>query len=173
VERRGTQIYTGNGRGKTSAAVGLSVRALGHGWKVRMIQFLKPPGGSGETDACRRLPGFEASQHGDSRFVQPGDVRSEDVRLAESGMRTAESAVRGGEWDLVVLDEIFPAVSLGLVGLDRVERLVREKPDTVELVLTGRNAPAELEAAADLVSRIEEVKHPFQRGIPARRGVDF
>jgi cob(I)alamin adenosyltransferase len=153
--------------------VGLSVRALGRGWKVRMIQFLKPPGGSGEAHACRRLPGFEATQHGASRFVPPGDVRPEDVRLAESGMRAAESAVQNGEWDLVVLDEIFPAVSLGLIGLDRVERLVRQKPDGVELVLTGRNAPAEIEEAADLVSRIEEVKHPFQLGIPARRGTDF
>jgi cob(I)alamin adenosyltransferase len=173
VEKRLTQVYIGDGKGKTCAAVGQAVRALGRGWRVLLIQFLKPAGGSGETEACNRLEGFVSKQFGSREFVYPGRVRPDDIRSAQAGLDEAERALDQGLWDLVVLDEILDAASLGLVPYDRVLDLVRKKPETVELVLTGRHAPQSLIEAADLVSSFVSVKHPFEKGTPARKGIEF
>jgi cob(I)alamin adenosyltransferase len=170
--RRFVHIYTGDGKGKTTAALGLAVRALGRGWKVLLIQFLKPLGGSGEIDACGKLPGFESMQFGGPAFVRSVPPDPEDVARAESALKTAGERIREG-WDMVILDEILQSVSLGLLDEDRVLDLVRARPDSVELVLTGRGATAPLIDAADLVTEMVAVKHPFEKGTPARAGVEY
>jgi cob(I)alamin adenosyltransferase len=172
MQRRFVQLYTGDGKGKTTAALGLAVRALGRGWKVLLIQFLKPPGGSAEIDVCGRLPGFESMQFGGPTFVRSFPPDPADVARAESGLKTAGERIREG-WDMVILDEILQAVSLGLLKEERVLDLMRARPDSVELVLTGRGATTPLIDAADLVTEMVEVKHPFGKGTPPRAGVEY
>jgi cob(I)alamin adenosyltransferase len=166
------QIYTGDGKGKTTAAVGQALRALGRGWRVLMIQFLKPPGESGEMLICGNLSGFESMQFGGPDFVHPGRTAPGDAERAGRAMRTAEERIRE-DWDMVILDEILPAVSLGLVPEEEVLRLIRSRPERVELVLTGRGATSALIEAADLVTEMTAVKHPFGAGTPARSGIEF
>jgi cob(I)alamin adenosyltransferase len=171
--RRLVQLYTGPGKGKTTAAVGQAVRALGRGWSVNLIQFCKPGEPSGEVLALRRLGRFEDRRFGARGFVPRGDPDPEDLRQAELGLEAASRAVRSGEWDMVVLDEIVQAVDLGLLSCGRVLDLVSAKPDSVELLLTGRNAPPEIRAAADLVSDIRDEKHPYRSGRGAREGIEY
>jgi cob(I)alamin adenosyltransferase len=171
-ERRCVQIYTGEGKGKTTAAMGQALRALGRGWKVLLIQFLKPPGGSGETAAFERLPGFESMQFGGPEFVISDRPDPMDSERAERGLNEAVRRIGEG-WDMVILDEILQAVSLGLLAEARVLDLVRSKPDNVELVLTGRGATPSLINASDLVTEMTPVKHPFRNGTPARSGIEF
>jgi len=179
------QIYAGPGKGKTTAALGLAMRAVGHGLRVCFIQFLKGDWDLGERKAADRLSpeleihAFAAPRWGERR---EGDEDTpwwqlppseEDRRQAQEGMLFARRAVTGGEYDIVVLDEILGAVGLGLVLLEEVMGLICSKPPAVELVLTGREAPEELVKAADLVTRMEAVKHPYQRGVKARRGIEY
>jgi cob(I)alamin adenosyltransferase len=166
-------VITGNGKGKTCSAVGMSVRALGRGMKVLLIQFLKPEGGSGETIFLNRMEGFQSVQFGRAGFLNRDRIKPEDIRLAERGLEAAEEAVRSGKWDMVVLDEILQAADLGLIPPGRLLRLIADKPEALELVLTGRNAAKDVTGQADLVSEIREIKHPHQRGTRARRGIEF
>jgi cob(I)alamin adenosyltransferase len=172
-QNRLVHVYTGDGKGKTCAAVGLAVRALGRGWKVLAIQFLKPADGSGEILFLKAAERFKSMQFGTADFVLKDRIGPEARRIAEEGMAAAEKEVRGGAWDMVILDELIQAVDLGLVGADRVGRLMSEKPGSVELVLTGRNAPGSLIEKADLVSEVREIKHPLGRGVKARKGIEF
>lgn len=172
MPRKCVQIYTGDGKGKTTAAIGLALRALGRGWKVLLIQFLKPPGGSGETDLCLRLPGFESMQFGGRAFVRSEPPDPADRERAAHGLKAAEMSMGEG-WDMVILDEILQAVSLGLIEEEKVLDLIRNRSDSVELVLTGRGATAALIAAADLVTEMVAVKHPYGKGMPARPGIEY
>jgi cob(I)alamin adenosyltransferase len=167
------QVYTGNGKGKTTAAIGLAMRAAGWGKRVLIIQFLKGRD-TGELHSLARLsPLVKVIQAGSGEFCQPGERPPGLAEATERALGLAETALASGEYELVILDEILVAVSAGLAPLERVLKLVRHKPKSVELVLTGRGAPPELEAEAHLVTYMTEVKHPFRCGVEARRGVDY
>jgi len=182
------QIYTGHGKGKTTAAFGLALRAIGQGYKVIIIQFMKNGGYSGEYIAMENhFPDIEITQFGktvpNADLIKAGKVDYVsidsfkpsvlDKPKAKNGMAFAEMTISSGKYDLVILDEIMNALRLDLVTVDEVIRLVKEKPPHTEIVMTGRTAPIRLVEMADLVTEMKEIKHPFQAGFAARRGIDF
>ncbi|WP_026840544.1 cob(I)yrinic acid a,c-diamide adenosyltransferase [Citrifermentans bremense] len=167
------QVYTGNGKGKTTASLGLALRATGRELKVCMIQFMKGGGPYGEQMAAERLaPFLTIIQTGRPGWVRKGNPHEEDKQLAAEALELAAKTVQSGEYDLVILDEINGAVSMGLVPVDGVLDLMRGKPHHVELVLTGRNAHERVIEAADLVTEMREVKHYYKAGVPARVGIE-
>ena len=180
--RRGLVIlYTGNGKGKTSAAMGGVLRALGHGWTVLVIQFFKGdwPIVFGEVEMAKRLaPQFELLQMGKGFVKHMGDQKpfEEHAAAAKQALAEARERIASGKYDLVVLDEIVYAIDYAgvqLVTIDEVLALIDAKPPSVHLVMTGRNAPQALIDRADLVTEMHEVKHPWQRKIPAQLGIDY
>jgi len=171
---RGTiQVYTGNGKGKTTASLGLAVRALGHGQKVLMIQFMKGNKRYGEVRFAKRIRGLTIFQSGRDRFVKKGRLEQKDLRLAEAGLEKAREVIHGKKYDLVILDEINIALDYHLLKVEDVIELLADKPREVEVVLTGRYAPKAIIEIADLVSEIKEIKHHYRKGIKARMGVEF
>jgi len=169
-------VNTGDGKGKTTAAVGTAVRACGYGMRVVMIQFIKGPWKSGEqVSAARLAPEFELIKAGKGFYKIMGDRLPEEVhrRAAEEGYRTAEEKLLSGDYDVVILDEVNNAVSDGLLTIDQVISLVDRKPPHVHLILTGRNAHEKLVERAHMVTEMREVKHPYQQGILAQKGIDF
>ncbi len=167
------QVYTGDGKGKTSAAFGLALRAIGRGLKVYIIQFIKGGFDYGELYTVPQLANLKLKAFGRGKFITERPPREEDVRLAREAFEFSEKVVVGGEYDVVILDEINVVLNLNLIGIGRVLELVKSKPKHVELILTGRNAPAELVEVADLVTEMREVKHPFRRGVPPRKGIEY
>jgi cob(I)alamin adenosyltransferase len=164
-------IYTGNGKGKTTAALGLCLRAAGAGKTVFFCQFLKGRG-TGEAAFLRKTAGVCVEQFGRSRFIT-GKPSAGDIRSAERGLRRAEEAVLGGKFAMVILDEVHQALELGLLDVEELLSILRRAPEEVEIVLTGRNAPAALIKKADLVSEVREVKHYFRKGVKARKGIEY
>jgi cob(I)alamin adenosyltransferase len=173
LEKGLVQVYTGNGKGKTSAAFGLALRATGRGLKVCIIQFIKGGFDYGELYVADKLPGLKLKTFGRGKFVSEKKPDSEDVHLAEEALETAEKAVSGGEYDVIVLDEINVALDLNLIKTERVLQIIKDKPVQIELVLTGRRAPKEIVDAADLVTEMVEVKHPYNKGFQARKGIEY
>lgn len=173
MQKRLVHIYTGSGKGKTCSAIGLAIRALGRGWKVLIIRFMKSKMQSGEEKILGQIPGCEILSFGRTGFLKKEKSYSKDKQLAEKGMEIAEKEIQSGNWDCVILDEIFQAIEFGLIPLERVQYCIEKKSKNTELVLTGRNAPIQLYELADLVSEIKEVKHPYQRGIKARKGIEY
>lgn len=172
MERGCVQVYTGDGKGKTTAAVGLAVRAAGARLRVYFGQFMKN-NETGELDAFRILgDAVVAEQYGTGDELRAADPR-EDARAARAGLERARAALVSGDYDVVVLDEANVADSLGYLGTGSLVELVHARPEGVELVLTGRGASDQVMAAADLVTEMREVKHYFRNGIPARRGIEF
>jgi cob(I)alamin adenosyltransferase len=173
-ERHGTvQVYTGDGKGKTTAALGLAVRAVGHGLSVHMIQFMKGSENYGELACARMLPGFTIEQSGRDEFVDRENPAQVDIDLAAQGLAKAREALTSCKYDIVILDEINVALDFGLVKLDDVLSLIREKPSCVELVLTGRSAHPEVVKAADLVSEVLNIRHHYDAGVKAREGIEY
>jgi len=168
-----TQVYTGDGKGKTSAAFGLALRAIGRGLKVYVIQFIKGGFDYGELHVVQHLPNLKIKAFGRGKFVTQIPPTKEDVKLASQAFELAEQIVSGGEYDVVVLDEINVALHLKLIELDKVLRLIEKKPKHVELVLTGRHASPKLLDMADLVTEMKEVKHPYTTGTPPREGIEY
>jgi cob(I)alamin adenosyltransferase len=167
------QVYTGNGKGKTTASLGLALRAVGRELKVCMIQFMKGGGPYGEQMAAERLaPFLTIIQTGRPGWVNKENPHEKDIELAAAALETAREAVTGGEYDLVILDEINGAVSMRLLPVEAVLDLMRVKPGNVELVLTGRNADQRVIEAADLVTEMREIKHYYKAGVPARVGIE-
>lgn len=167
------QVYTGDGKGKTTAALGLAMRAVGKGLRVCMIQFLKGRE-YGELVTARRLGGdLVLIQSGLDTFVKKGEPSPEDLELARQGLEKARQAVTGGEYDIVILDEINVAVELGVLTLDEVLPVIDSRPPTVELVLTGRYAPDEFCERADLITEMKKVRHCYDRGVPLREGIEY
>jgi cob(I)alamin adenosyltransferase len=167
------QVYTGDGKGKTSAAFGLALRAIGRGLKVYVIQFIKGGFDYGELYVVDKLPNIKLKAFGRGKFVMQQPPGKEDVKLAEEAFQLAKEVVESGEYDMVILDEINVALNLKLISLEEVLKLIKRKPKYVELVLTGRYAPKEIIDAADLVTEMREVKHPFKRGFQARKGIEY
>jgi cob(I)alamin adenosyltransferase len=174
IGRGYVHIYTGNGKGKTTAALGLAFRAVGNGLKVLMFQFLKGEGEyTGEREAAIRLaPDLEIRARGGEGFVDPTDPSPMARSLAQEAIAEARREIQSGHWDLVILDEINVAVHLGLIPVQIVQDLLDARPEGVEIVLTGRQAPQELINRADLVTEMIEVKHYYNAGVPARKGIE-
>ncbi|MDI7274453.1 MAG: cob(I)yrinic acid a,c-diamide adenosyltransferase [Anaerolineae bacterium] len=173
LEQGLVQVYTGEGKGKTTAALGLILRATG--WQLRsyLAQFMKHQH-TGENAALRLLaPHVTSEQFGRPGFLRPQEITPEDIALAHRGLERAREVLSGGEYDLVVLDEVNTAVSFGLLREEELLDVIAARPRHVELVLTGRGAGPGILAAADLVTRMVEEKHPYQRGIGARRGIEY
>ena len=167
------QVFTGNGKGKTTAAVGTIVRAAGHGLKVRLVSFKKGKYAYGEYKTLSHLPNVEIAQFGLRKFTDPAKIKAAEKEQAGAALAAAREAVTSGHYDLVVLDEVNVAVCYNLIGLDEVLRLIRDKPPRVELILTGRYADNKLLEAADLVTEMVKVKHPFDAGVKARKGIEY
>ncbi len=167
------QVYTGNGKGKTTAALGQALRAVGHGWRVLMIQFMKGDPKYGELLATQAIDNFKIIQSGLPTFVKKGNPTAEDRRLAEAGLSLAKKSLTESSYDMVILDEINVALDYQLLKLEAVMDLIKTCPKKVELVLTGRFAHPAIIELADLVSEVKEIKHPFQKGIEMREGIDY
>jgi len=175
--RRGMVIvYTGDGKGKTTSALGIALRAYGYGWKTLFVQFIKGTWHYGEMEAADRLHPFLEIRPMGAGFVHimGDDLPLEDHRqAAREALRVAREEIASGMWDIVVLDEINIAIQKKLLTGEEVLDVIATKPEWMSLILTGRNAPDEIVAAADLVTEMKEVKHPFQKGIGAQKGIDF
>jgi len=167
------QVYTGNGKGKTSAAFGAALRAVGRGLKVYIIQFIKGGFDYGELYSVKNLPNLKLTAFGRGRFITETQPPKKDVQLAREAFELVQKVVDSGEYDMVVLDEINVVLHLKMIPTDEVIDLIENKPEHVELILTGRNAPAELVEAADLVTEMKEIKHPYTSGGSPRKGIEY
>ena len=168
------QIYTGEGKGKTTAALGLAVRAIGHGFQVYIIQFMKGKGGSGELESLKRLqPECQIEHFGAQGWVHKGENLEEHIKQVRKAFRKTQEIIASGEWDIVILDEILNALYFELIPECEVLELLDKKPLYVELVLTGRNASQAFIEKADLVTEMVQRKHPFEQGIMARAGIEY
>ena len=163
-------VYTGNGKGKTTAALGMCVRAVGHGFRALVVQFMKTGGTYGE--GSLDLPGLRVVPSGHSCLVFSKEITQQDRGKAAEGLAMAAEAMRAGEYDIVVLDEVNVAIKLGLLDARDVVEAVRSRAPGVEVVLTGRYAPPEILDIADYITEMREVRHPYQRGVLSRKGVD-
>ncbi len=173
LEQGCVQVYTGNGKGKTTASLGLALRAVGRGLKVCVFQFIKGGGRYGEHLAAEKLaPLLTIIQTGRPGWVNTTDI-TEDRRTAQEAFVQAEELLTSGEYDLFICDEINGAVGFGLIDVDQVLELIRRRPAKTELVLTGRNAHERVIEAADLVTEMREIKHYYKAGVPARTGIEM
>jgi cob(I)alamin adenosyltransferase len=169
-------VYTGKGKGKTTAALGIVLRAVGHSMKVGMIQFIKGEWYYGELTSSKRLePEFElvAAGKGFVGIIDDDHPREDHQNAARAALGLAKEKLRSGGYHVLILDEINYAVKLGLISEDDVIDLIKSKPLEVTLVLTGNYASDAVIAAADLVTEMREIKHPYQQGIKAKKGIDF
>jgi cob(I)alamin adenosyltransferase len=166
-------VFTGDGKGKTSGALGVVLRALGHGLKAYVIFFMKGDYPYGERNILSQLPNAEYISFGSTDFVDPKNVKPQAKQQAHHALDHARDIIINGNYDVVVLDEVNVATAWGLIEADEVLKLVRDKPENMDLILTGRGASTELIEMADLVTECLNIKHPFDRGIMARKGIDW
>jgi cob(I)alamin adenosyltransferase len=172
LERGLIQIYTGEGKGKTTAALGLALRALGRDLKVYMLQFLKGED-TGELHAGRLFGDkFVIAQTGLKGFIRRGKIDPADAHQAKEALKTAQKIVSRGDYDLVILDEINVALYFELISVHEVVQVLEARAPHVEVVLTGRYAPPELIEMADLVTEMKNIKHYYHSGVPAREGIE-
>lgn len=167
------QIYTGDGKGKTTAALGLALRAAGHGARVVIIQFMKSYNGFGELKAITKFKNITLIHTGMPKCVRHGAETDWDAAEAQKGFRLAKKYAAPQMCDMLILDEITWAISHKLLKTEELLTLIENKPPELEIVITGRNAPQQLIDKADLVSEIKEIKHPLSQGIKARKGVEY
>lgn len=167
-------IHTGNGKGKTTAALGLGLRAWGQGLRVLVLQFIKGSWKYGELKAAAALGDRFVIRQLGGGFVSGEKAKDGDhLMLAQEALAAARTELHSGNWDMLILDEINYAISFGIVALDDVLQLLSEKPPSLHLVLTGRNATPAILAVADLVTEMTEIKHPHKKGIAAQAGIEF
>ena len=172
------QVYTGNGKGKTTASLGLAVRALGRGWRILVVMFTKGGNNYGELYTFMNLcddykDKIKIVQSGLDRIVYSSNLTEADKKQAQSGWEIAKKAIKNNEYQMVILDEANIAIDLGLIDLQEMIDVLKNKPDTMEIVLTGRNAKPEIIETAHLVSEIIPVKHYWDTGIAARKGIEY
>lgn len=165
-------VITGNGKGKTTSGFGCALRALGHDFRVAVIQFMK---GRiyGELLVLRDRLGVDVTQYGRNAFVDPKNPDPRDIELARAGLDKAWEIVRAGQYDLLILDEINVVTDFKLVPVDEVVELVKSRPRWMDIIATGRSAPAALVELADTVSEVREIKHHYRQGIESRAGMEF
>ena len=169
-------VYTGNGKGKTTAALGLAMRAVGYEHKVCMLQFIKGSWHYGEMDSSKKLgPNFEliAIGKGFVGILDDNSSREEHEKYAAEALRICRERIFSGKYNVVILDEVNYAINLGLINVKEIVKIIEEKPSGLDLVLTGRDAREEIIELADLVTEMKEIKHPFKSGIKAKKGIDF
>jgi cob(I)alamin adenosyltransferase len=168
-------VNTGPGKGKTTAAMGTALRAVGNGMRVLMLQFLKGSWHYGELDAVTAFGDRFLMKQMGRGFVKVGGAETDqqDIRMVEEAWAEAEQAILSGQWDLVILDEINYAISYKMLDPERVAEVLRRKPDMVHVILTGRNAHPTIVDLADTVTEMREVKHAYQKGILAQRGIEY
>ena len=169
-------VYTGNGKGKTTAALGLAMRAVGYDHKVCMLQFIKGSWHYGEMDSSKKLePNFEliAIGKGFVGILDDNSPREEHEKYAAEALRICREKINSGNYNVVILDEVNYAINLGLIDVQEIIKLIKEKPSNLDLVLTGRDVKEEIVELADLVTEMKEIKHPFKSGIKAKKGIDF
>jgi len=169
-------VYTGGGKGKTSAALGLVLRAVGYNHKVCMVQFVKGSWHSGELDSAKRLePEFELITTGKGfvGILDDKSPREDHVKAAYETLMVGKEKILSGKYNVVILDEINYAIQLDLIKLNDVLDIIKSKPSELDLVLTGNHATKEIIELADLVTEMKEIKHPFKSGIKAKKGIDF
>lgn len=167
------QVFTGDGKGKTTAALGAAIRALGHGLRVLIICFMKCNYPYGERSILSDLSNIRVVNFGGPEFVNPENIRPEEREQANQALFVAREAIFSGSYDLVILDEVNLAIAWKLIRSDEVLRIIKDKPQNVELILTGRQADTRLIQVADLVTEMVKIKHPYDNGIMARKGVEY
>lgn len=168
-------VFTGNGKGKTTAALGTALRAYGHGMQVLVLQFIKGSWTTGEQKAIEQLgPNFTIRQLGSGfiNFADPEQLAAQRA-VAQQGLQEVRQAVFSNKYDMIVLDEVIYAINYGLISQDELLSIIKDKPPGLHLILTGRNASEEIINAADLVTHMEAVKHPFSQGIAAQAGIEY
>jgi cob(I)alamin adenosyltransferase len=169
-------VYTGKGKGKTTAALGIVLRAVGHGYKVGMIQFIKGEWYYGELTSSRRLePEFEliAAGRGFVGIIDDDHPIEDHQKAAKDAIEIAKQKIASGNYDVMILDEINYAAKLNLISQQDILDVIAARPEKTSLVLTGNYVPEAIMAEADLVTEMREIKHPFQRGVKAKKGIDF
>lgn len=166
------QIYTGDGKGKTTAALGLALRCAGYKQRVFIGQFMKGQY-YGELTALKDVEEIDIEQFGDAGCIRREEVSDIHRKHAEKGLARIEEVVESGKYRMIILDEIVVAIWFGIIALEKVLAVVKRRPVNVELILTGRRAPEELLALADLVTEMKEVRHYYQEGVEAREGIEF
>ena len=171
LEKGATHVYTGNGKGKTTAAIGLGIRAIGAGLKVYMIQFMKGYSYS-EIEALTAVKNFTVKQFGRAEFVDKQHPAEVDIKQAQDALEHAMTIISSGKYDVVILDEVNVAMDYNLIETCQVLDILEKKPENMELILTGRYAPKEITKQADLVTEMLEIKHPYYNGMPCRKGID-
>lgn len=168
-------IFTGDGKGKTSAALGVAVRAAGYGHKTLMVKFIKGTIKSGEDFTVKKLPFIRIIRAGKGFYKIMGDrlPPEEHRKAALNGLNLAAKMIKSKKYQLIILDEVNVALSVGLLTFTQVKKFIKSVPKGIHLIMTGRNAPKGLERMADMVTEMREIKHPFQKGIPAVQGIDY
>lgn len=169
-------VYTGKGKGKTTAALGIALRAIGYEKKICMIQFIKGSWHYGEMNSSKRLePEFEmvAIGKGFVGIIDDKSPKEDHEKIAKEAIRISNKKIHSGNYDIVILDEVNYAINLNLISVNDVLSLIKSKPGELDLILTGNYARPQIIEAADLVTEMREIKHPFQRGIKAKKGIDF
>jgi cob(I)alamin adenosyltransferase len=169
-------VFTGNGKGKTTAALGMALRAVGHRYRVAVVQFIKGTMRTGEQEAAKMLaPYLDWTTTGKGFTAGPAAraTPEEHRQAAQDALKLAGEKLQSGEYRLVILDELLGAIKAGLVDIEQVVELIKSKPAAVHMVLTGRDVPAEIVDLADLVTEMREIKHPYEQGIVAQKGVEF
>ena len=168
-------VNTGPGKGKTTAAMGTALRAVGNGMKVLMLQFLKGSWHYGELDAVKAFGDKFIMKQMGRGFVKVGgpETDPEDIRLVEEAWQEAQQAINSGQWDLVILDEINYAISYGMLDPAKVVEALKRKPEQMHVILTGRNAHPTIVELADTVTEMKQVKHAYEKGVMAQRGIEY
>ena len=172
------QVYTGNGKGKTTASLGLCMRALGRNWKVLLVMFTKGGDNYGELISFKKLSkeindNLTIVQAGLDRIVYSDNANDKDKQVIQNGWKVVKEAIKNNEYNLIIMDEINICLDLGLLDLNEVVETLKHKPEEMEIVLTGRNAKQEIIDIAHLVSKIEPVKHYWDTGVVAREGIEY
>lgn len=172
------QVYTGNGKGKTTASLGLAMRALGRNWKVLIVMFTKGGNDYGELNSFRELSpkiseNLTIVQAGLDRIIYKDNQNEKDVQEIQKGWDLAKKAIQNDEYQLIILDEANIAIDLDIIKVDEVVEVLKNKPQDMEIVLTGRNAHPKIVEIAHLVSKIEPIKHYWDLGISARKGIEY